>query len=129
MTVSCIIRAPVERIFAAWTRDFDAWLAAPGSVLSQGEVNTAFYFETHHGAFRAPYYGRFLRIERPRLVEMTWLSLGTGGMETVLTVELERNDEGTRLTLSQAGFPSQLQCDEHTQSWPQLLAGLDGRLS
>jgi hypothetical protein len=60
---------------------------------------------------------------------MTWLSLGTGGVETVLTIELESRSEGTHLTLSQAGFPSQQQCDEHAQAWPQLLAGLDDALA
>lgn len=128
LKVARMMRASAERLYLAWTEQLDLWLAAPGSVLARGEEHTAFYFETHHGAFRAPYYGRFLRLERPRLVEMTWLSLGTGGAETVLTIELVPIAGGVHLTLTQTGFASQQDRDEHELAWPQLLAELDGKL-
>lgn len=35
-----------EVLFTAWTKGFDLWFAAPGSVLMQGEVDTVFYLET-----------------------------------------------------------------------------------
>lgn len=120
--------SPVE-LYWAWTEQFDRWFAEPGTVLMEPKVDTAFYFETHHGGFRAPYYGRFLQLEVERLVEMTWVSPGTKGTETVITVELAPEANGTRLTLTHAGFPDAESQHAHEEIWPAMLAELDAQLT
>lgn len=46
LTVERLMEAPPDVLYQAWTKQFDRWFAAPGSVIMQGEVNTVFFFET-----------------------------------------------------------------------------------
>jgi Activator of Hsp90 ATPase homolog 1-like protein len=123
-------------LYEAWSRGFDRWFAAPGSVLMEPEVNAVFFFETEfkpesaQAVERHPHYGRFLRLIQNRLVEMTWVTgaLGTEGAETIVTVELTRNPPGTRLHLKHAGFANAAARDRHLSAWPMVLAHMDAML-
>lgn len=130
-----IMQVRAEDIFAAFTSELDQWFAVPGSLLMRVEENTPFFFETSHQAEeqalveRHPHYGRFLQLVSGKLVRMTWMTSQNdmGGVETVLTIELEALGNATTVRLTHEGFAEEAMADQHAKAWPFVLAQLEAR--
>ncbi|GAA4447543.1 SRPBCC family protein [Phytohabitans houttuyneae] len=114
--------APPPVLFHAWTAGFDRWFAEPGAMVLTPEVNAPYFFETFHDGRRHPHYGRFLGVERDRLLVLTWVNeAGTRGHETVLRVELWPDGDGSAQRLTHSGFPDDETRAGHESAWRDLL--------
>lgn len=132
LTVERAMSVSAETLFHAWTQGFGLWFAAPDSVLMKPEIDVPFFFQTEFEGARHSHYGRFLRLEEARLVELTWVTGkgGTDGAESVVTVTFAPNDAArTDLELTHAGFASETTRDQHLDAWPLVLEQMDYRLA
>lgn len=130
LVVERVMAAPPAAIYRAWTERFDSWFAEPGVIRMNPVEGEPFFFETAYEGGRHPHYGRFLTLERDRLVKLTWVTGvdGTAGAETVVTLELAPAGTGTRLRLTHSGFYDEAAARQH-EVWSVILAELDVRLS
>ena len=119
--------ASTSEIFHAWTEAFDTWFASPGAIRMNPAVGEPYWFEVIHEGKRHPHYGRFLALERDRVIEQTWVTGrdGTEGAETTVRVELNPTGRGTILRLMHSGFANEESAHRHAGAWPQILTHLD----
>lgn len=131
MTLEHQMKADAGSIYDAWTRDFDLWFAEPGELIMSPDVNRPFFFYNRHDWGRHAHYGRFIALEKDRLVEMTWLTGkgGTFGAETVIRIVLVPQDGGTLLRMTHSGFEDAAAAKAHQDNWPLALEELDRNLT
>lgn len=133
LTVEHTFNLPAKVLYKAWTEEFGKWFASPQSVVMEPTVDKPFFFETEYKfetkqpARRHPHYGRFLKLNPNKLIEMTWVTGkgGTEGAETIVTVELTPGEGETHLRLTHSGFPTVSSKDGHTKAWPEVLRHLN----
>jgi uncharacterized protein YndB with AHSA1/START domain len=117
------ISAPAEKVFDLWIDPKSPggpWFGGE-SVIVNPVVDGLFYLAANHQGRIWPHYGRFLRLERPRLIEYTWMSEATQGAESIVTLTMEPRGEETEVTLRHAGVPDDDMGRKHKDGWAWIL--------
>jgi uncharacterized protein YndB with AHSA1/START domain len=124
LTVPRRIDAPPEDVFDAWAdpKLFERWFEPHRALFKQAAVDELWFWEADHAGRIWAHYCRCLRVERPRLLEFTWMSEATRGLESRVAVELKPAAGGTELTLTHSGLPDDEMGRGHEEGWKQITA-------
>ena len=126
VTVSRTIPAPAEKVFDVWMDPKSPggpWFGAEALIINP-VVDGLFYLAVKHEGRTWPHYGRFLQINRPSLAEYTWMSEGTKGAESVVTVTMEARRDETEVTLRHSGVRDDEMGRQHKDGWAWILSAL-----
>jgi uncharacterized protein YndB with AHSA1/START domain len=119
VTVTRLIPGPAAEVF-------DVWLdpSCPGSPW-HGAKDGLFYWGHEHARKIHPHYGRFLRVERGKHLEHTWMSENTQGLETTVSISFESRAGGTQVTIQHRGLPDDDGGRGHEDGWNYFLGELE----
>lgn len=124
ITVTRRVPAPVENVFDVWmdpNSPGGPWFGAERLILNP-VVDGLFYLAVKHEGRTWPHYGRFVEIARPLKVEYTWVSEGTGGVESIVAVTFDSQGDQTEVTLRHSGVPDDEMGRRHEQGWTWVLS-------
>ncbi|MBV9888235.1 MAG: SRPBCC domain-containing protein [Acidobacteria bacterium] len=127
ITVTRTIPASPEEVYDVWIDPKSPggpWFGAT-KVIVNVAVDGVFYLAVGHEAKMWPHYGRFVKLDRPNVVEHTWMSESTKGLESVVTLTLDRQGAGTLVTLRHSGVPDDEAGRKHKEGWDWVLSMLD----
>jgi uncharacterized protein YndB with AHSA1/START domain len=126
LTVTRTIAATPEEVYDVWIDPKSPggpWFGATKSIVSVA-VEGLFYLAIGHESKMWPHFGRFVKLERPKVVEYTWMSESTKGLESTVTVYFEKQGADTLVTLRHAGVPDDEMGRKHKEGWEWVLGAL-----
>lgn len=128
-TVSRTVRGAADEVFDAWldpTSPGGLWFGVERVILNP-VVDGLFYHAVRHEGRVWPHYGRFIRLERGRAIEHTWVSEATRGLESIVAVTLVPRAGSTEVTLRHSNVPDDELGRSHKDGWTWYLNALAER--
>jgi uncharacterized protein YndB with AHSA1/START domain len=120
--VKRVFEATVEEVYDAWTTPevLAEWITEGGSIVKADvRVGGEFLIDMGCGNGKtSPHGGTYRVLDRPRVIEFTWISDWTSG-ESVVRIELKPIDGKTDFTLVHTGLPDQANADDHQAGWTE----------
>ena len=131
LTVSRTIPAQAEDVFDVWmdpNSPGGPWFGTDLKIVNP-VVDGVFYIAVKHEGRTWPHYGRFIRVDRPRHVEYTWVSEATKGLESIVVITFEARGDQTEVTLRHSGVPDDDMGRQHKEGWTWVLSMLAERFA
>lgn len=110
-----VVAAPPAKVFTAWLDPKvkgTCWHASDELVFNP---KAGQFFYMLHDVW--PHYGRFIKVEKPARVQLTWMSPNTSGQESVVTVRFKKKGAGTQMTLVHSNLPNDAGGRAHNDGW------------
>jgi uncharacterized protein YndB with AHSA1/START domain len=120
--VERVLNANIEDVYDAWTdpKLFAQWITEGGTI-EKADIRVGGEFLIMMGCGNdkfSPHGGVYLVLQRPHIIEFTWLSDWTSG-ESIVRIELSAEGELTRFKLVHTGLPDQANADDHQAGWTE----------
>jgi len=127
LTVSRLIKAPRERVFAAWITPSDVvrWLGGEECHIQTATIDPRvggeYHFKMKGSDGKPGMSGVFREIKSPERLVFTWMTGGCNEemarVETLVTVEFTTQTGGTLVQLTHEGFPNEESREKHNYGW------------
>jgi uncharacterized protein YndB with AHSA1/START domain len=119
IAVSRVVRGSASEVYDVWLDPKSPgglWYGVEKAIINP-VVDGLFYHVVKHEGKSWAHYGRFIRLDRGRAIEHTWVSEATKGLESVVTITLEARDDGTEITLRHLNVPDDELGRSHKDGW------------
>jgi uncharacterized protein YndB with AHSA1/START domain len=129
LTVSRTVNASAADVFDVWLDPKSPgglWFGVERVILNP-VVDGLFYHSVRHEGRSWPHYGRFIRLDRGRTIEHTWMSEATRGLESIVTITFVSSGAGTEVTLRHTNVPDDDMGRSHKDGWTWYLDTLAER--
>ncbi len=134
LTVTHRYFAPAERVFDAWLDPAIArrfLFTAPGGEVVRCDIDARpggrFTIVDRRDGGDIEHVGGYLEIDRPRRLVFTFAVPQFDPTETTVTVEIEPDGDGCRLTLTHTAVPPEW-VDQDREGWTMILGALEAAL-
>jgi glutathione S-transferase len=128
LKVSRFIKAPRERVFAAWITpsDIGRWLGGDKCQIEKATIDARVGGEYQYkmkgsDAGKPGMSGVFREVKSPERLVFTWMTgscdEAMARVETLVTVEFTAQAGGTLVELTHAGFPTEELREQHNEGW------------
>lgn len=119
-----LMEVKVERMIPATPLEaYEGWLDpnTPGTTwnisdecILHAEIDGLFYWKMGK---HTPHYGRFTKMKKGALIQYTWMSPYTEGLESLVTVTFKKKGTETLMTLIHSGLPDSEKGRGHEGGW------------
>ena len=127
LKLSRFIKAPRERVFAAWITpsDVSRWLGGEKCHMRKATIDAraggTYAYQMSDDASKLGPIGTFREVNPPSKLVFTWMAGACSGdanlVETLVTVEFTAQSGGTLVQLTHEGFASEESREGHNEGW------------